>query len=218
MYLDQPMYSQPTPPQKNIPVVYIVDDDESVRISLALLVRSVGWHAETFRTSNDFLSQPAARVPNCLVLDVDHLDWSGLDLQKKVAIERADMPLIFVAGHGDVPMTVRAMKAGAIDVLTKPTGDDVLLGAIAQALERSSAALARDFQIQELRARHETLSRREREVMALVVAGLMNKQIAFELGISEITVKAHRGSAMRKMKARSLAELVTFAARLGTTH
>ena len=200
------------------PVVFVVDDDVSVRESLELLIRSAGWQPETFESAREFLSRPRALVPNCLILDVNLPDLNGLDLQKLVSVERTDMPIIFVTGYGDVPMTVKAMKAGAVEFLTKPFSDDVLLAAIEQALERSRAPLALDSEMRALRDRHASLSRREQEVMALVVTGLLNKQVGFELGISEITVKAHRGQVMRKMKAGSLADLVNMAARLGIAH
>jgi len=200
-----------------IPVVFIVDDDVSVRESLESLVRSAGWRPETFRSAREFLAHPRALVPNCLILDVNLPDLCGIELQRRVSAERADMPFIFVTGHCDVPMTVKAMKAGAVEVLTKPVSDDVLLAAIEQALDRSRTVRARDSEMRVLRDRHASLSRREQEVMALVVAGLLNKQVGFELGISEITVKAHRGHLMRKMKARSLPDLVNMASRLGVT-
>jgi FixJ family two-component response regulator len=200
------------------PVVFVVDDDVSVRESLELLIQSAGWQPETFESAQEFLACPHPRVPNCLILDVNLPDLSGLDLQELVSVERTDMPIIFVTGYGDVPMTVKAMKAGAVEFLMKPFSDEVLLTAIEQALDRSKNALALDSAIHDLRDRHASLSRREREVMALVVSGLLNKQVGFELGISEITVKAHRGQVMRKMKARSLPELVNMAARLGIAH
>src|SRR5262245_30555982 len=198
------------------PIVLVVDDDISVRESLELLIRSVGWQPETFASAKEFLSRPRAAVPHCLVLDVALPDLNGLDLQKLVA-DRIAMPIIFITGYGDVPMTVQAMKAGAVEFLTKPFSDDVLLSAIRHALERSRAALDQESEMQALRASYASLSRREREVMALVVTGLLNKQVGGELGISEITVKAHRGSVMRKMKADSLAGLVNMAARLRLT-
>jgi len=197
------------------PIVFVVDDDVSVRESLELLISSAGWQAETFASAQEFLARPPVLAPSCLVLDVALPDLSGLDLQKRVAVDRIDMPIIFITGFGDVPMTVQAMKAGAVEFLTKPFGDDVLLSAIRHAIERSQTALAHEAEIRALRDRHASLSRREREVMALVVSGLLNKQVGGELGISEITVKAHRGKVMRKMEAASLADLVTMAARLG---
>lgn len=200
------------------PVVFVVDDDVSVRESLELLIRAAGWQPETFMSAGEFLTRPRTTVPNCLILDVNLPDLSGLDLQKLVSVERTDMPIVFITGYGDVPMTVKAMKAGAVEFLTKPFSDEVLLTAIEQALERSRTALAADSEMQMLRDRRASLSRREQEVMALVVSGLLNKQVGFELGISEITVKAHRGQVMRKMKARSLPELVNMAARLGIAH
>ena len=220
MYMYQTITPAERPETKleNVPVVFIVDDDVAVRSALELLVRSAGWRPETFPSAEEFLSHPRAHVPNCLVLDIKLPDLSGLELQKQVAAERSDMPFIFVTGHGDVPMTVRAMKAGAHDVLTKPARNDELLLVIEAALERSRAALKRETEFRILRERHASLSRREQEVMALVVTGLLNKQAGFELGISEITVKAHRGHVMRKMQARSLPELVRMAGRLGIMH
>ena len=196
------------------PVVFVVDDDISVRESLELLIRNEGWRAETFASAQEFLDRPRVIVPSCLVLDVSLPGLNGLDLQERVARERTDMPIIFITGYGDVPMTVRAMKAGAVEFLTKPFGDDVLLDAIRHALERSKAVLDQEAEMAVLRECYASLTRREREVMALVVSGLLNKQVGGELGISEITVKAHRGQVMQKMKAASLADLVKMAARL----
>jgi FixJ family two-component response regulator len=196
------------------PIVFVVDDDVSVRESLELLIRCEGWLPATFASAQEFLARPRAFVPSCLVLDVSLPGLNGLDLQKCVAGERPDMPIIFITGHGDVPMTVQAMKAGAVEFLTKPFSDDVLLRAIRQALERSQAALGHEAEMRVLLERYATLSQRERQVMALVVSGLLNKQVGGELGISEITVKAHRGKVMQKMKADSLAQLVKIAARL----
>ena len=206
---------RPTPSAPTTPVVFVVDDDISVRESLELLIVSAGWRPETFESANEFLARPRLLAPSCLVLDVAMPGLDGLELQKRVAAERPDMPIIFITGHGDVPMTVQAMKAGAVEFLTKPFNDEVLVRAIAGSLERSRAALEHAAQLNALRDRYASLSRREREVMALVVAGLLNKQVGGELGISEITVKAHRGNVMRKMKAASLPELVTISARLG---
>jgi FixJ family two-component response regulator len=196
------------------PIVFVVDDDISVRESLELLIKSAGWQPETFVTAQEFLARPRVTVPCCLVLDVTLPGLNGLELQQRL-VERNDMPIIFITGYGDVPMTVRAMKAGAVEFLTKPFKDDVLLEAIRQAIERSRAALRQESEMQGLRSCYESLTPREREVMALVVSGLLNKQVGGELGISEITVKAHRGQMMRKMKADSLPDLVTMAARLG---
>jgi FixJ family two-component response regulator len=195
-------------------IVFVVDDDVSIRESLELLVSTAGWQPETFASANEFLSRPPATVPSCLVLDVTLPGLNGLELQQRLA-QRTDMPIIFITGHGDVPMSVQAMKAGAVEFLTKPFKDDVLLNAIRGALERSRAALRLDAELRRLRTSYESLTVREREVMALVVSGLLNKQVGGELGISEITVKAHRGQVMRKMKADSLPDLVTMAARLG---
>jgi FixJ family two-component response regulator len=197
------------------PVVFVVDDDVSVRESLELLIRFEGWEPQTFASALEFLARPRAVVPSCLVLDISLPGLNGLDLQKQIAVERPDMPIIFITGYGDVPKTVQAMKAGAVEFLTKPFSDDVLLSAIRQAVERSQTTLGHAAEVRTLRDRYASLSGREREVMALVVAGLMNKQVGGDLGISEITVKAHRGRMMHKMKADSLAELVNMAARLG---
>jgi FixJ family two-component response regulator len=196
------------------PIVFVVDDDVSVRESLELMIRWAGWQPETFASAREFLSHPRVLAPSCLVLDVNLPDLNGLDLQKRVAGDRIDMPIIFITGYGDVPMTVQAMKAGAVEFLMKPFSDDVLLNAIRHAIERSKTALGHEADIRSLRDCYASLSRREREVMTLVVTGLLNKQVGFELGISEITVKAHRGKVMRKMKADSLPDLVTMAAKL----
>jgi len=196
------------------PIVFVVDDDVSVRESLESLIRCEGWQPETFRSAQEFLACPRAPVPNCLVLDVSLPGLNGLELQKRVSVERADMPIIFITGYGDVPMTVQAMKAGAVEFLTKPFSDDVLLSAIRAALERSHAVLGQEAEMRTLRDRYASLTQRERQVMALVVSGRLNKQVGGELGISEITVKAHRGKVMQKMKADSLADLVKMAARL----
>ena len=196
------------------PIVFVVDDDISVRESLELLIRSAGWRPETFVSGQDFLAHPPAAVPCCLLLDVTLPGFNGLEVQRQLA-QRTELPIIFITGHGDVPMTVQAMKAGAIEFLTKPLKDDVLLDAIRSAIERSRFALRVDAEMQAIRSCYQSLTPREREVMALVVAGLLNKQVGGELRISEITVKAHRGQVMRKMKADSLPDLVTMAARLG---
>jgi FixJ family two-component response regulator len=196
-------------------LVFVVDDDISVRQSLELLIQSAGWRCETFASANEFLARPRLVVPSCLVLDVSLPGLNGLDLQKRVAVERIDMPIIFITGYGDVPMTVQAMKAGAVEFLTKPFSDEVLLNAIGSALEKSRSALGREAEVQTLRDAYALLTPREQQVMALVVSGLLNKQVGGELGISEITVKAHRGQVMRKMKASSLPDLVTMSARLG---
>jgi len=197
-----------------MPIVFVVDDDVSVREALELMISSAGWKPEIFASAKEFLSRPRANAPSCLVLDVNLPDLNGLDLQMRVADDRIDMPIIFITGYGDVPMTVRAMKAGAIEFLTKPFSDDALVGAIRHAIERSRTILGHEAEIRMLSDRYETLSRREREVMALVVTGLLNKQVAFDLGISEITVKAHRGRVMHKMQANSLVDLASMAAKL----
>jgi FixJ family two-component response regulator len=203
------------PPMLDVgPIVFVVDDDISVRESLELLIRCEGWQPEVFCSGQEFLARPRVRVPSCLVLDFSLPGLNGLELQKRIAVERTDMPIIFITGYRDVPMAVQAMKAGAVEFLTKPFGEDALLSAIRAALERSRVALSREAEMRVLRDRYAFLSCRERQIMALVVSGLLNKQIGGELGISEITVKAHRGKVMQKMNADSLADLVRMAAKL----
>jgi FixJ family two-component response regulator len=197
------------------PIVFVVDDDISVRESLELLFRCEGWQPETFASAEEFLVRPRPVVPSCLVLDLSLPDINGLALQKRLAFERADMPIMFITGHGDVATSVEAMKAGAVEFLIKPFKDNDLLEAIRDSLERSRLSLAREMEMHILRSRHASLTPRERQVMALVVSGLLNKQVGGELGISEITVKAHRGQVMQKMQAKSFAELVKLATRLG---
>jgi FixJ family two-component response regulator len=199
------------------PIVFVVDSDPSVRESLELLIRAAGWQAETFASAKEFLARPRSVVPSCLVLDVTLPDLNGLELQERIASERTDMPIIFLTGNADIAVTVRAMKRGALDFLTKPFDAEVLLIGIQQAIKRSEAALGRENQLHSLRTDYGSLTQREREVMALVASGLLNKQVGGELGISEITVKAHRGNVMRKMKANSFANLVNMAARLRVT-
>jgi FixJ family two-component response regulator len=195
-------------------IVFVIDDDVSVRESLELLICNAGWLPETFESAQGFLSRPRVSVPHCLILDVRLPGLNGLELQKRVAVERPDMPIIFITGYGDVPMTVQAMKAGAVEFLTKPFSDTLLLDAIRNAIDRSDASLRLEAEMQVLRDRYALLSRRERQVMGLIVRGVLNKQVAHELGISEITVKAHRGQVMRKMNVTSFAELVSIAPKL----
>jgi FixJ family two-component response regulator len=215
MSVTSALHQVPRSPIMSTPVVFVVDDDVSVRESLELLIRGAGWQPETFKSAQEFLCHPRVVIPSCLVLDITLPGLNGLDLQKRVAADRSDMPIIFITADGDVPRSVQAMKAGAVDFLTKPFSDTVLLEAIRNALERSQAALDREAELRALRRLYETLSRREQEVMGLVVRGMLNKQVGFELGISEITVKGHRGQVMRKMNASSFADLVNIAARLG---
>ena len=196
-------------------IVFVVDDDVSVRESVELLIKFAGWQPETFASAKDFLARPRISTPCCLVLDVSLPDLNGLELQKLIASERTDMPIIFITGHGDVPMTVQAMKAGAVEFLTKPFDDEVLLSAIRHALKRSAAVLDDQAEITAMRNTYESLTPREQDVMRLVVAGMLNKQIGLKLGISEITVKAHRGKMMQKMKVNSVADLVKTAVKLG---
>ncbi len=197
-----------------VPFVYVVDDDVSVRESLELLIRWEGWQPERFGSAQEFLARPRVLAPSCMILDVSLPGLNGLELQKRIGVDRIEMPIIFITGHGDVPMTVQAMKAGAVEFLTKPFRDDMLLNAIGDALERRRATLDHEAEMRAVRDCYASLTSRKREVMALVVSGLLNKQVGAELGIGEITVKAHRGNMIRKMKADSLADLVTMAAAL----
>jgi len=203
------------PKSQQQPIVFVVDDDISVRESLELLIEFAGWQPETFASAEEFLERPRTATPSCLVLDVSLPALNGLELQKLIGADRVDMPIIFITGHGDVPMTVQAMKAGAVEFLTKPFDDEVLLSAIRHALKHSAAVLDEQAEITDLRDSFDSLTPREQDVMRLVVAGMLNKQIGLKLGISEITVKAHRGKVMQKMKADSVADLVKTAVRLG---
>ena len=194
-------------------IVYVVDDDVSVRESVELLIRWAGWEPRTFASAWSFLNEAIENVPSCLILDVGLPDLNGLDVQARLSV-RSDLPIVFITGQADVPMTVRAMKAGAIEFLTKPFDDEALLTAVRRALEFSGLTQREAAELEELRGRYESLTRREREVMNLIVAGLLNKQVGLELGTSEVTVKAHRGQVMRKMRAASFADLVRISSRL----
>jgi len=207
MTIDRPHFPTPHLSETN-PVVFVVHDDVSVRASLELLAQVSGWQCEIFASAREFLARPRPTVPSCLILDVALPDTNGLDLQKRIAVERSELPVIFITGYGDVHTSVEAMKAGAVEFLTKPFDDDDLLSALRHALERSRRALEHAAKTQALRQNYSALTPREREVMVLVASGLLNKQVGGELGISEITVKAHRGQVMRKMKADSLPALV----------
>ena len=199
------------------PVVYVIDDDESMRATVGALVRSIGLDVEVFESASDFLAFARSDAPSCLVLDVRLPGLSGLDLQRELARTEAPIPIIFITGHGDIPMSVRAMKEGAVEFLAKPFRDQDLLDAIQHALEIDRAARQERSLVADMRRRYESLTNREREVMRLVVSGLLNKQIAGELGSSEVTVKMHRGQVMRKMKARSIVELLRMAEKIGIT-
>ena len=200
-----------------LPIVFIVDDDVSVRESVELLVENENWKPETFASAQEFLNHARTLVPSCLVLDLSLPDLSGLELQKQLMVDDVVMPIIFITGHGDIPKSVQAMKAGALEFLTKPLDSNALVGAIRKALERSSLMIGQAAEMRELQLRYAALTPREQQVMALVVRGLLNKQVGGELGISEITVKAHRGQVMQKMKANSVADLVRMAAKLSHT-
>jgi FixJ family two-component response regulator len=207
--------SRPFPMLSATPIVFVVDDDPSVREALESLIAQAGWRPQVFESAQDFLGFPRASAPSCLVLDVTMPGLNGLELQSLIAGDRIDMPIIFITGHADVPMTVKAMKAGAVEFLTKPVAEDVLIRAIGSAIASSRITLDQESESQALRSLYAKLTPRERDVMTLVVRGLLNKQVGGELGMAEITVKAHRGQVMRKMKAASFADLVNMGARLG---
>jgi FixJ family two-component response regulator len=197
-----------------MPIVFVVDNDISVRESLAILIQSIGWQSQTFASAGEFLAHPKSATPSCLVLDSILPDLNGLELQERISTERSDIPIIFLSGHADLPAAVKAIKRGAIEFFLKPFDSEMLLSTIRSAIKRSEMTLRREMELHKLRADYESLSRREREVMAGVASGLLNKEVGTELGISEITVKVHRGSVMRKMKADSFAHLVNMASRL----
>ncbi len=202
-------------PRHSDAIIAIVDDDPSVRKGLERLIRSVGWKSETFASAQEFLARPPAEAPSCLVLDLQLPGLSGLDLQKRMAEVGLETPIVFLTGHGNIPASVQAMKAGAIEFLTKPVDEDGLIKAIQEAIERDRRTRQRHADMRDLRARYESLTAREQEIMQQVISGLLNKQIAAGLEITEFTVKFHRGHIMRKMRAESLADLVRMAAHLG---
>ena len=201
-------------PANSTPIIFVIDDDLSFRNSLSALIRFEGWQVESFGSAQEFLARPRPLVPSCLLLAISLPDLNSLEVQKQLSRERAEVPIVVISVHADIPLTVQAMKAGAVDFLLSPFSDAVLADAIRESLERSRKILLREMEIREIRDRYESLSRRERQVMKLVVSGLLNKQVGGELGISELTVKAHRGKVMQKMKAGSLADLVRMAAKL----